>query len=567
MGRRLAGSLLALIVGGCDAGEGGTTSADGAAPPSPSPPTADAMSDGGLPSVPELPDAAADAGPRAPESDAAAPAQGPGEGVPRPPDPGVINWRSCAMGTRDCGSLQVPLDYDAPTDATLRVAIMRHRAKGRRVGTLLLNPGGPGSSAIDFLGAVVDEGKSPLIQHFDLVAFDPRGVGYSTAIDCHALLQQWYAADPSPDDESEWMALDQLAARFASQCREAHAELLPHLGTINVARDMERVRAALGEPKLNYLGFSYGTQIGALYAELYPEQVGRMVLDGALPFGLSAADLWLQQAKGFELSLHRYYAWCRATPERCGWTRGADPAQAFLELQMQLETSSVPAPESDRPVGPGELLTGVASTLYGGEEGWRELSTALLRLRAGDGSLMMDLVDFYLERDFRDFAARKYTNREEANHAVNCIDRPPMTGEQIRAAVPRFSAEAPTFGLSFLTAELVCAHWGIPFEEPPRPRAMNAPPLLVLGTLGDPATPYAWSVALAEELASAVLLTAAGDVHTAYGRGDRCIDGAVEAYLLEGVVPPALRCDMAMPSALLAAPRRPERWHKRGLTE
>lgn len=483
-----------------------------------------------------------------------------GPGVPRPPDPGVINWRPCAENTRECGTMQVPLDHADPASGTIKVAVMRRRASGSRVGTLLMNPGGPGSSAIDYLGFFVEDSTSPLLDRFDLVAFDPRGVGYSVRIDCHATLQQLYAADPSPDDEREWQAASDAAARFAQDCQTAHGALLPHVGTVNVARDMDLVRAALGETKLNYLGFSYGTSIGARYAELFPQNVGALVLDAAVDLELSALDLALEQAKSFERALATYFAWCGAGMGRCSWTKGGDPASAFRALEATIEATPIAVPTADRPLGPGEFITAVTATLYGGEVGWRALSLGLERALANNGSTLLEYVDGYLQRE----PDGSYTNREEANQAVNCSDRKPMTLAEIRAATERFAREAPIFGLPALTGQLVCAHWPVQGTNLPLPRGAGAAPILVLGNVGDPATPYAWSQALASDLESALLLTSVAEGHTSYGRGNACIDAAVHGYLFDGVVPAENSCGTAPLSRLLFARGPAMRWRTRG---
>ena len=493
-------------------------------------------------------------------AEASTPRPDAGPSVPRPPDPGLISWRPCAENTRECGTMQVPLDHADPAAGTIKVAVMRRRASGARVGALLMNPGGPGSSAIDYLGFFVDDSTSPLLDRFDLVAFDPRGVGYSVRIDCHATLQQLYAADPSPDDEGEWQAASDAAKRFAEDCQSAHGSLLPHVATVNVARDMDLVRAALGETKLNYLGFSYGTSIGARYAELFPQNVGAMVLDGAVDLELSALDLALEQAKSFERALATYFAWCGAGMGRCGWTKGGDPATAFRALEAAIEAAPIAVPTADRPLGPGEFITAVTATLYGGEVGWRALSLGLERALANNGATLLEYVDGYLQRE----PDGAYTNREEANQAVNCSDRKPMTLAEIRAATERFAREAPIFGLPALTGQLVCAHWPIQGENLPLPRGAGAPPILVLGNVGDPATPYAWSQSLAEDLESAVLLTSLSEGHTSYGRGNACIDGAVHSYLFDGVVPPENPCGSAPLSRLLFSRGPAMRWRPRG---
>lgn len=445
---------------------------------------------------------------------------------------GTLSWKPCA-GKFECAVLFVPLVYDGMSAQAIKLAISRHKATGTRLGALLLNPGGPGSSAIDFLEDFVDLGAPQLVEHFDLVAVDPRGVGFSTPIDCHSTLQKLVAADPTPDDEAEWKALDDASATFAAECATKHKDLLPHLGTLNVARDLDRVRDALGEDKLEYLGFSYGTAIGARYADLFPERVGKLVLDGAVDLRLPAIDFVIEQAKGFETALANYFAWCKLATKNCAWAGASAPEQAFLSLKVQVESTPIVAPGADRPVGPGEFLVGVMASLYYGTQGWEVLSSALEQAVSGDGTTIINLVDQYHQRQIDG----SYTNIEEVFIAVSCVDQASPTVEQVRAAQARAVAEAPNFGLASLTDLLVCAHWPVHGQDQPPPKGKGAPPLLVIGTTGDPATPYAWAQRMAADLESAKLLTYQGEGHTGFGKGNACIDNAVVDYLLDGKVP------------------------------
>jgi pimeloyl-ACP methyl ester carboxylesterase len=445
---------------------------------------------------------------------------------------GTLSWKPCA-GKFECAILYVPLDYTNTSGESVKLAISRHKATGTRVGALLLNPGGPGSSAIDFLEDFIDLGTPQLIENFDLVVFDPRGVGFSTPIDCHSTLQQLVAADPSPDNEAEWKAVDDASATFAAECATKYPAILPHLGTLNVARDMDRVREALGEEKVEYLGFSYGTAIGARYADLFADRVGQLVLDGAVDLHLSALDFVLEQAKGFETALANYFVWCKAAANNCAWTGASSPEQALFALEERVESTVIPAPGADRPVGPGELLLGITASLYYGRQGWEVLSGALEQAVSGDGTTIINLVDQYHQRQIDG----SYTNIEEVFSAVSCIDQAAPTVEQVRAAAPRFLAEAPNFGLASLTSLLVCSHWPVHGEDIPPPKGKGAPPLLVIGTTGDPATPYAWAQRMAADLESAKLLTYQGEGHTGFGKGDVCIDSAVVRYLLDGTLP------------------------------
>jgi pimeloyl-ACP methyl ester carboxylesterase len=478
-----------------------------------------------------------------------APAAG-SSALPLPPVPAPLVWTRC--GSYECSTLKVPLDYAAPSGETIELALKRRRARGQRIGSLLINPGGPGGSAVDFLaGFVAGAGGTTLGNRFDIVAFDPRGIGASTPLDCHATVQQLVATDPTPDDEAEWSAFEREAKTFAEGCARKHAALLPHLATPNVARDMDQVRAALGDDELTYLGFSYGTAIGAWYAELFPQRVRALVLDGAVDLRLSAIELSLQQAKGFEAALATYFAWCGESASNCAWTAGRDPAQALQQLMASVDASPIPAPGSDRPVGPGELLLGVIAPLYGGVAGYRSLSSELRAAASGDGSMVLALVDGYLDRR----SDGSYGNIQEANYAVNCLDLPVPSLAAIRGEAARFAQEAPTFGVAILTSLLVCAHWPAMSTPPPPPSGIGAAPVVVVGTTGDPATPYAWSQALASNLESAVLLTYEGEGHTAYGRGVPCIDDAVDAYLIEGSVPTqGTRCGAASAAPAMVAP-------------
>jgi pimeloyl-ACP methyl ester carboxylesterase len=476
-----------------------------------------------------------------------------------PDDPsrpvGTLKWSPCA-GDFECATLWVPLDYANTAGDSLRLAVTRHRATGKRLGALLVNPGGPGSSAINFVPGFLDNVSPRIAASFDLVAFDPRGVGFSTALDCHGTLQQYNAADSTPDDEAEWGAVDRVSAAFADECKQKHEKLLPHLGTLNVARDMDRVREALGEDKLSYLGFSYGVSIGAYYAELFPARVAAMVLDGAVDLRLGPLDRVLEQAKGFELGLQSYFRWCKGDPQRCSWAAVSTPEESFAALQAAVELAPIAAPGDDlgRSLGPGELHVAVKAPLYAGERGWMALSRGLAAAVAGDGSTLIEFVDIYHERQ----EDGSYSNIEEVFNAVSCVDAPALTVAEVRAAQDRFVAAAPTFGLSSLTSLLICAHWPVHGVQQPPPRAAGAGPIVVIGTTGDPATPYAWAQRLVEDLASATLLTYQGEGHTGFGQGDPCIDSAVEAFLVEGT-PPSGACIGAKNkgvSARVVAPSR-----------
>ncbi|HEX5655574.1 MAG TPA: alpha/beta hydrolase [Polyangiales bacterium] len=413
------------------------------------------------------------------------------------------------------------------------VALVRRPATGARIGSLVWNPGGPGGSAIDALPDLIEGLGSEVLQRYDLVAMDPRGVGHSDPIVCHSKLQQLFGVDPAPDDEQEWAAVDTVAKQFADECASKYSPaLLGAMRTQNVAADLELLRQQLGEDKLNFLGFSYGSALGAYYAASFPDKVGKLVLDGPFDLALDPFAGSLEQAKGFEQALANYFEWCNA--ERCAWANG-NPAQAFAALQQQVETT--PLPGDDRPCGPSELVQGVLTFLYAGEDGWEVISDDLLLATQGDGTGLVESMDIYLGRDFE---TGEYPNLTEANAAVNCVDDNPITFAQIRAQEAAFKAAAPIFGVPVLSHLAVCAHWPAQGMKGALPANVTSQPFLVVGTTQDPATPYAGAQAMVARLGpSARLFTFDGEGHTAYARGVACVDAVVEDYLLDGTLPAA----------------------------
>lgn len=482
----------------------------------------------------------------APTSGAAGQGAGLSEGsvaaAPKDADPSAlaalpvapVQWSPCD-GSYQCGSVTVPIDYSKPTDGTLTISLKRRRASGQRMGAVLINPGGPGQSGVSFVSSF-EQMAPQLAQRFDIVGFDPRGVGRSSPIDCHSTVDALVAADPSPDSDAEWMQIDDVSRAFAEECGRKHAALLPHLGTVAVARDLDRIREALGESTLNYVGFSYGTVIGAHYADLFPRHVRALVLDGAVDLGLDNLALAREQAGGLELALQHYFDWCSASAARCRWSADDAPGAAFNALSAALDQK--PAAAGSRSAGPGEFSLALVVTLFSGEPGWQALSASLDASRRGDGRALLQLADLLVRNP-----DGSVTNSMEMNQAVNALDRPVPTFEQVRAEADRIAAMSPHFGAPSLTGQLVLAHWPATSAQQRIPRGAGAPPLLVIGTTGDPSTPYAWATHVADQLESAVLLTFDGEGHTAFGRGNSCIDQAVGAYLMTLTVPPeGTRC-------------------------
>jgi len=398
---------------------------------------------------------------------------------------------------------------------------------------LMANPGGPGASANEFVEVWRTVLASDIRNSFDIVAFDPRGVGDSSPIVCHETLQDLVAVDPDPDTDAEWEAAKTASKKFADDCAESYANVLPHVGTKNVARDMDAVRAALGEEQLNYIGYSYGTSIGAVYADMFPDRIRAMVLDGGTDLSLEFEDVNLTQMIGFERAFEAYLADCKA--KNCAIAKGGDPRTVVNAIFADAEDSPIPSPDADRPAGPGEVELGIISALYS-KSTWNSLTKALDEATKGDGSGLVDLTDQYLGRE----SNGEYPNLIEANSAVNYVDKEcPKDSEAYRAMGEEFAKTAPTFGESAATAGLTCAYWSAPTDPVDTPSGEGAPPIIVIATTNDPATPYEWGEALSEQLESGVLVTHRGEGHTIYAQGNDCIDDVVNAYLLTLAVPAA----------------------------
>jgi pimeloyl-ACP methyl ester carboxylesterase len=446
-----------------------------------------------------------------------------------------LSWTNCQPRGFQCATLEVPVNYSDPNGATLSLALMRLPAtsQSNKIGSLLANPGGPGGSALDFLTAWAGLLSNQIRSRFDLVAFDPRGVGKSTPIICHATLQKLVAVDPSPDNQAEWDAAEAASKRFADDCEAKYPSLLPFLGTKNVARDMESVRIALGEDKLTYVGYSYGTAIGAVYADMYPNRVRAFVLDGAVDLSLNFEDANKTQMIGFERAFNAYLDDCRQ--RKCSLTKNGDPGAAVDKLLAQVETQPLPAPSADRPAGPGEVLLGIISALYSSSE-WNALTGALVNAINGDGSGMVELTDEYLQRN----PDGSYPNLMEANAAVNFDDETcPKDPNAYIAMAARLKQAAPRFGESAASAGLLCAYWPTTPDPLTTPHAAGAPPIVLISTTNDPATPYESGVAMSKQLESGPLITHRGEGHTIYAQGDSCVDAAVNAYLINLTVPEA----------------------------
>ncbi|GAB3598837.1 alpha/beta hydrolase [Angustibacter peucedani] len=449
-----------------------------------------------------------------------------------------LSWSGCG-GSFQCSKLSVPVDYAKPDGATIQLAVIRLPAakQGQRLGSLVVNPGGPGGSGIDYARAARAVISDASRNSFDVVGFDPRGVGESAPLKCLTDEQtdQLLAADPTPDDPAEVASTVRLFQELGQRCKSGGGELLAHVDTVSAARDIDVLRAALGDKRLFYLGKSYGTFLGATYAGLFPRNVGRMVLDGAIDPSLSADDVNLGQAKGFEQATRAFVADCveqRDCPLGSDVDRGM---QRLGQLLSSLDAQPLPSGDAARPLTEGWGSLGIAVAMY--DQGyWPVLRQALDQAFGGDGAGLLRLADAYADRSTE---GRYSSNSNTVIYAVNCLDRPDDGGlAGVQGSLKAYEQAAPTWGAFLDWSQLPCAYWPVRTKNvPEKITAEGSPPIVVVGTTRDPATPYAWAKGLADQLADGHLVTYQGDGHTAYMRGSRCVDKAVDRYLLRGTVP------------------------------
>jgi pimeloyl-ACP methyl ester carboxylesterase len=450
--------------------------------------------------------------------------------------PGQIAWTSCNTGFQ-CGTLQVPLDYSHPDAGTIGIALIRKPAldQANRIGSVLTNPGGPGASGIQFL-----LGEAPsmanLNQRFDLIGFDPRGVGQSAPVKCLTGPQEdaFDALDSVLDDPQEKQAAVQADKDLAAGCLALSARVLPFVDTVSAARDMDLIRAALGDTKLTYLGFSYGTFLGETYAHLFPTRVRALALDGVVDPSLSANDLVLAQLQGFQQNLEAFLADCtsrRSSVPPCAYAASGDPATKLTALMNRLDKT--PLPVGSRALTRALALTGVALALYS-QSYWPLLDAALTAADQGNGAPLLSLADYYNGRN----SDGTYDNELEANLAINCLDRPVSTDITTYDQLgPTYAKISPLFGASFQYSNLGCVYWPVKPTGHPGPLTANgAPPILLVGGTDDPATPYAWAQAVNQQLAGSVLLTRNGNGHTSYD-ASACAHSAIDAYLINLTLP------------------------------
>ncbi|MER6060475.1 alpha/beta hydrolase [Streptomyces sp. NPDC001792] len=449
-----------------------------------------------------------------------------------------LDWHGCKAtgdspapsGDWRCATLKVPLDWSEPDGATIGLALIRAQATGgSRIGSLLFNFGGPGGSGLEMMPYYANT-VSKLRERYDVVSWDPRGVGASEGVRCRGdrQIEAAETVDGTPDTAQEEKAFLQDAADFGKGCQKAAGKLLAHVSTTDTARDMDLMRQVLGDPRMHYFGISYGTELGGVYAHLFPKRVGRMILDAVVDPTADTVGQAENQTRGFQRALDDYLK-----------STGQDPEQGsrkIATLLKRIDAKPLPA-TSGRKLTETLAVTGIVVPLYS-EAGWPRLTAALNSAEKGDGSPLLALADEYNDRD----ASGHYGTTTHSQRVISCLDekkRP--TPAETRKRLADFERISPVFGdyLGWDTAGW-CHDWPVPGQyTTPEVSAPGAAPILLVGNAGDPATPYEGARRMADELGKGVgiELTWKGEGHGAYGNGSDCVDSTVNAYLLNGTVP------------------------------
>ncbi|TQL48735.1 alpha/beta hydrolase family protein [Homoserinimonas aerilata] len=450
----------------------------------------------------------------------------------------VLVWSPC--GDLECATASAPLDWSDPGRDTIELALIRSTAGGEAKGSLLVNPGGPGGSGVDFVRSSLEYATSDRLRgEYDIVGFDPRGVGESSAVDCYddpqELSDYIYELPVNKRGSDGWLdEMTKSTADFGQACLQHTGELLGFVDTESAARDLDMLRAALGDEKLNYLGYSYGTFLGATYAELFPGRTGHLVLDGAIDPATSEFEVTATQAAGFESAMRAYLADCLSGSD-CPFRGTVDEAMASVAtLFGRLDASPLRAADG-RLLGSSTMFTAIIYPLYSASS-WPYLTQLLDEVLSGRAETAFQLADGYNGRN----ADGSYLdNSTEAFTAINCLDYPvTSTRESLQSEAEELARLAPVFGPMMSYGGTACAAW--PFEST-RVReqitASGSAPILVVGTTNDPATPYSWAVSLAEQLENGHLVSYEGEGHTAYNKSNSCVNDAVDGFFIDDVVP------------------------------
>jgi pimeloyl-ACP methyl ester carboxylesterase len=455
-----------------------------------------------------------------------------------------LTWISCG-GPFLCTDLTVPVNYGNPGGERMQLSLVKYPATKpkERLGSLLVNPGGPGASGVEYGYAAEYIVSKEILASYDLIGFDPRGVGGSSAERCltNSETDRLVEANGPPVDGLDMATLEKSSKMLAARCEAKLGDRLKFLGSVDGVRDMDLMRTVLGDKRLNYLGKSYGTYLGLVYASMFPKNVGRFVLDGVVDPKLSANELNKAQAVGFEIALDAFLSDCVAKKECFFQGTLAEARAEITRLQEQVAAKALSG-KDNRLATASILVLAMVASLYDAEVGWPALNKALKGIYDGDGAKLFDLVNDYVVRDKK---GRYSSNENEIAYIVNCIDRTDdASPERLASDAEKFESFAPHFGPYIAWSTLPCHYWPYePVRPPVELTGKGSADFIVIGTTRDPATPYAWATEVTARFPSAFLITADGDGHTGHGRGSSCVDSAVDTYLLSGELPKRpLRC-------------------------
>ena len=457
-------------------------------------------------------------------------------GASTPATGGKISWKPCknsdAADKLSCATFQVPFDYTNPSAGEFSLKVVRRTANkpSERIGSMLVNPGGPG-----FGGSYLPENATAyfsgaLLDRFDIIGWDPRGTGESTPfVDCVSNYDEYFAVDPTPETDEEKAALIAASKKFSEECGKKSGKILPYISTNNTVRDMDRLRAALGEDRITYFGFSYGSELGATWATMFPSTVRAAVLDGAADPDADYMEGGLQQAAGFERELTRFLARCSKT-KTCPFYNGGKAEEAFDALMASLDKNPLSVRANRAKVNQAVALTAVSQAMYSSSM-WDQLENSLASAQKGDGSGLLSLYDQYYQRT----GDGTYGNELEAFNAIYCLDDPgPLTVEETESYIPQFKKAAPRLWPGF-AGGYGCVFWPAKADRRIDITGKNAGPIVVVGTTGDAATPLESSRKMAEKLEDGRFIVVTADRHTGYGE-NTCVTSSVDSYLITAKV-------------------------------
>jgi pimeloyl-ACP methyl ester carboxylesterase len=452
-----------------------------------------------------------------------------------------INWQSCNQDFQ-CATLAVPIDYSKLSTGTFEIALLKYEARtSNKLGSLIVNPGGPGGSGVDYAYAAEYIFSPAILDRYDIVGFDPRGVSRSAPIRClnDKELDANNNSDSKPDNEKEFQQILIDTKKYVEICKDKNKHLTSY-STANVARDMDILREALGDKQLNYLGKSYGTYLGTLYAQFFPDKVGRVVLDGAVDPTISNFQQTLTQAIGFDQAFSSFAKDC-VSKKNCPLPESKNAAIAEMQkLFAKAAKKPLPTKSSKRTLSETMMVLGTASAMYDSVTGWPKLRKAITQSQNGYGDKFLNLADEYTGRQ----SDGSYPNNEfDSGAVIDCLDvDEPRTVSQIRIDANSFATQAPLFGPYLAYSGLTCKYFNQPQEVTVAPtKTIN--PIVVIGTTGDPATPYEWAQGLNKLLTNSVLVSLTGEGHTGQGQGNACIDDQFDDFYLSGKAPKTSTCN------------------------